>query len=99
MPRVVSTGWAMAPWPLLDQLAEPGGKQRLAVYLWLHRLSNGHLDGCWASVPALADHCGMSVNDVKLTLRWLIQAGWVQRISRPGMASGYCICPDQGGTH
>jgi hypothetical protein len=84
----------MAPWPLLDQLAEPGGKQRLAVYLWLHRYGNGRQDGCWASVQTLAAKCGMDAKHVKAALRWLLEAGWIERISRPGQTSFYFVKAD-----
>jgi len=94
MPRVVSTGWAMAPWPLLDQITEPGGKQRLAVYLWLHRYGNGRQEGCWASVQTLATKCGMDAKHVKAALRWLLDAGWIERISRPGQTSFYFVKAD-----
>ena len=94
MPRIVSTGWAMAPWPLLDQLAQPGGKQRLAVYLWLHRYGHGRQDGCWASVQTLATKCGMDAKNVKVALRWLLDAGWIERLSRPGQTSAYYVRAD-----
>lgn len=96
MPRIVSTGWAMAPWPLLDQLAEPGGKQRLAVYLWLYRYGHDRQDGCWVSVQTLATKCGMDAKDVKETLRWLLEAGWIERISRPGQTSAYYVRDENG---
>ncbi len=94
MPRAVSTGWAMAPWPLLDQIAEPGGKQRLAVYLWLHRYGHGRQEGCWASVQTLATKCGIKPAHVKEALRWLLDAGWIERISRPGQTSFYFVKAD-----
>jgi hypothetical protein len=84
----------MAPWPLLDQITEPGGKQRLAVYLWLHRYGNGRQEGCWASVQTLATKCGMDAKHVKTALRWLLDAGWIERISRPGQTSFYFVKAD-----
>ncbi len=84
----------MAPWPLLDQLAEPGGKQRLSVYLWLHRYGHGREDGCWASVQTLASKCGMDAKSVKGALRWLLETGWVERVSRPGRTSFYFVRAD-----
>ena len=94
MSRVSSTGWAMAPWPLLDQLAEPGGKQRLAVYLWLHRYGHGRQEGCWASIQTIATKCGIKPAHVKDALRWLLEAGWIERISRPGQTSFYFVKAD-----
>lgn len=94
MPRVANTGWAMAPYPLMDQVAGPGGKQRLIVYLFLHRHGYGSDRGCYASVTTLAEETGIARRDVIESLRWLVEEGWVSREQRPGMPSVYQVWAD-----
>lgn len=60
----------------MDQIAEPGGKQRVCVYLLLHRHGNGSPDGCYASVTTLSDELGSSRRDVMTAIHWLISNGW-----------------------
>jgi len=60
----------------MDQIAEPGGKQRVCVYLLLHRHGNGSPDGCYASVTTLSNELGSSRRDVMTAIQWLIANGW-----------------------
>jgi hypothetical protein len=60
----------------MDQIAEPGGKQRVCVYLLLHRHGNGSPDGCYASVTTLSHELGSSRRDVMTAIHWLISNGW-----------------------
>jgi hypothetical protein len=60
----------------MDQIAEPGGKQRVCVYLLLHRHGNGSPDGCYASVTTLSHELGSSRRDVMAAIQWLITNGW-----------------------
>jgi hypothetical protein len=60
----------------MDQIAEPGGKQRVCVYLLLHRHGNGSPDGCYASVTTLSSELGSSRRDVMAAIHWLITNGW-----------------------
>lgn len=76
MPRIRSTGFSICPHDLLDQIAEPGGKQRVCVYLLLHRHGNGSREGCYASVTTLAQELGSNRRDVMAAIRWLIDNGW-----------------------
>jgi hypothetical protein len=84
----------MAPYPLMDQVAEPGGKQRLIVYLFLHRHGFGSDRGCYASITTLAAETGIARRDVIESLRWLVEEGWVTREQRPGMPSVYQVWAD-----
>lgn len=94
MPRIRTTGWAMAPWPLMDQMNEPGGKQRLLVYLMLHKYGHGSADGCWVSTARLAVETGIKRDDVCLALAWLVNQGWIEREARPGKTSVYFVKAD-----
>jgi hypothetical protein len=76
MPRVRSTGFSICPHELLDQIAEPGGKQRVCVYLLLHRHGNASPQGCYASVTTLSKELGSSRRDVMASIHWLIDNGW-----------------------
>lgn len=76
MPRIRSTGFSICPHEILDQIAEPGGKQRACVYLLLHRHGNGSPQGCYASVTTLATELGSNRRDVMAAIHWLISNGW-----------------------
>jgi hypothetical protein len=76
MPRIRSTGFSICPHPLMDQMAEPGGKQRVCIYLLLHRYGNGSEQGCYASVTTMAKQLGMKRADVMAAITWLITNGW-----------------------
>lgn len=82
MPRVRSTGFAICPNDLLDQISSTGGKQRVCVYLMLHRYGNGSRDGCYASVSTLSNQLGMSRRHVMESVNWLLTNGWASY--RPG---------------
>lgn len=84
----------MAPYPLMDQVTEPGGKQRLILYLFLHRHGHGAREGCWASVRTLAAETGINRDDVCLALRWLVENGWAERETRVGKPSRYWLKAD-----
>jgi len=60
----------------MDQMAEPGGKQRVCIYLLLHRYGNGSEHGCYASVTTMAKQLGMKRADVMAAITWLIANGW-----------------------
>ena len=60
----------------MDQMAEPGGKQRVCIYLLLHRYGNGSEHGCYASVSTMAKQLGMKRADVMAAISWLIANGW-----------------------
>jgi hypothetical protein len=60
----------------MDQMAEPGGKQRVCVYLLLHRYGNGSDQGCYASVTTMAKQLGMKRHDVMAAINWLLTNGW-----------------------
>ena len=60
----------------MDQMAEPGGKQRVCIYLLLHRYGNGSEQGCYASVTTMAKQLGMKRADVMAAITWLITNGW-----------------------
>ena len=76
MPRIRSTGFSICPHGLLDQIAEPGGKHRVCVYLVLHRHGNASPHGCYASVTTLSKELGSSRRDVMAAIHWLIDNGW-----------------------
>ena len=60
----------------MDQMAEPGGKQRVCIYLLLHRYGNGSDQGCYASVTTMAKQLGMKRHDVMAAINWLLTNGW-----------------------
>jgi hypothetical protein len=76
MPRIRSTGFSICPHEIMDQIAEPGGKQRVCVYLLLHRHGNGSPDGCYASVTTLSKELGSTRRDVMAAIHWLMDNGW-----------------------
>jgi hypothetical protein len=60
----------------MDQMAEPGGKQRVCIYLLLHRYGNGSDQGCYASVTTMSKQLGMKRHDVMAAINWLLTNGW-----------------------
>jgi DNA-binding GntR family transcriptional regulator len=43
------------------------------------------------SICTLAVMCGMSPEDVRRSLRWLEEEGWIQQIQRPGSTSQFRV--------
>jgi hypothetical protein len=43
----------------------------------------------WISVAGLIDACKMNIHTIKSALKWLVDNGYVKRISRPGEVSHY----------
>jgi len=84
MPRIKSTGFSICPNPLLAGIAEPGGKQRVCVYLMLHRFGNGNEDGCYASVSTLSKALGINRRDVMAAISWLLANGWASYTTGEG---------------
>ena len=104
MPRIRTTGFSIAPHPLMDQMHTAAGTQRLKVDLVLHRHGNKSADGCFASVATIAKETGINRDDTCLTLKWLVENGWAVREARPGRTSTYYLRQDepthpQVGTH
>ncbi len=89
MPRVHVSGFAALPYALLDQLGDH--KNIGWLYLWLYRHGHGSAEGAWASISTLARECHMDPKAVKVALRWLVENGWAQRVSRPGRSSAYFL--------
>lgn len=84
MPRIRSTGFSICPHQLMDQIGDPGGKQRVCVYLVLHRYGNGSEQGCYASVTTLSGQLGMTRRDVMTAIHWLIDNGWASYTNGDG---------------
>jgi hypothetical protein len=49
--------------------------------------------GAWGSVKNMASLCKMDLERVKISLKDLIESGWIERISRPGFTSIYRLLP------
>lgn len=43
----------------------------------------------WISVAGLVDSCRMNIHTIKAALKWLVDNGYVRRISRPGQVTHY----------
>jgi hypothetical protein len=52
--------------------------------------------GAWGSVKNMATLCKMDLERVKISLKDLIESGWIERISRPGFTSIYRLLPQSG---
>jgi hypothetical protein len=52
--------------------------------------------GAWGSVKNMATLCKMDLERVKISLKDLIEFGWIERISRPGFTSIYRLLPQAG---
>ena len=51
------------------------------------------------SMSILAVMCGMSPEDVRRSLRWLEEEGWIQQIERPGATSLFRVFFERIGAH
>jgi DNA-binding MarR family transcriptional regulator len=51
------------------------------------------------SISILAVMCGMSPEDVRRSLRWLEEEGWIQQVERPGSTSLFRVFFERIGAH
>ncbi len=51
------------------------------------------------SISLLAVMCGMSPEDVRWSLRWLEEEGWIQRLEQPGTTSLFRVFFERIGAH
>lgn len=88
MQQITRTRFSMVPIELAEACADHKGW--LFVYIWLWHYA-GRDDQAFPSVQRLALECRMEDREVRRALAWLSEAGWVQRIDRPGRTTIYHI--------
>ena len=85
---VKSTGFAVIPYPLMEQ--HPDYKI-WGVYACLHRHGWNSSQGCFASVSTISKETGICEKVIQRTLSTLVSSGWIQVELRPGRSTVYHI--------
>lgn len=86
--KITRTQFSMVPIELAEACADHKGW--LFVYIWLWHYA-GRDDQAFPSVERLAVECRMKPADVRRALAWLYEAGWINRIDRPGRTTLYHV--------
>ena len=60
------------------------------VYGWLWHHA-GKDDAAFPTIETLSDECGMKGDDVRLSLKFLVRSGWIERHERPGLTPVYRV--------
>ena len=85
---VKSSGFAVAPYPLMDSDIEP---KAIIVYLWLHRFGWNSPKGCYASLQTISERSGISRKVVQRSIATLVSRGWIAVEHRPGDTAVYHV--------
>jgi hypothetical protein len=90
--RITRPRFAQVPIALLEACAERKGT--LFVYAWLWHYA-GQDDQAFPSITRLALECRMKVDDVRSSLRWLVENGWISRVDRAGQTALFHVRYEQ----
>jgi len=91
-PRITRARFAQVPIALLEACADRKGT--LFVYGWLWHYA-GLDDQAFPSINRLALECRMKAEDVRSSLRWLVENGWISRVDRPGQTALFHVRYEQ----
>ena len=91
-PRITRPRFAQVPIALLEACADRKGT--LFVYGWLWHYA-GLDDQAFPSITRLALECRMKPEDVRSSLRWLVENGWISRVDRPGQTALFHVRYEQ----
>ena len=90
--RITRPRFAQVPIALLEACADRKGT--LFVYSWLWHYA-GLDDQAFPSITRLALECRMKVDDVRSSLRWLVENGWISRVDRAGQTTLFHVRYEQ----
>ena len=90
--RITRPRFAQVPITLLEACADRKGT--LFVYAWLWHYA-GQDDQAFPSVNRLALECRMKPDDVRASLRWLAENGWITRVDRQGQTTLFHVRYEQ----
>ncbi|NDC35413.1 MAG: helix-turn-helix domain-containing protein [Synechococcaceae bacterium WB9_2_112] len=90
--RITRPRFAQVPIALLEACADRKGT--LFVYGWLWHYA-GLDDQAFPSITRLALECRMKPEDVRSSLRWLVENGWISRVDRPGQTALFHVRYEQ----
>ena len=90
--RITRPRFAQVPISLLEACADRKGT--LFVYSWLWHYA-GLDDQAFPSITRLALECRMKVDDVRSSLRWLVENGWISRVDRAGQTALFHVRYEQ----
>ena len=91
-PRITRPRFAQVPIALLEACADRKGT--LFVYAWLWHYA-GQDDQAFPSINRLALECRMKAEDVRSSLRWLVENGWISRVDRVGQTALFHVRYEQ----
>lgn len=90
--RITRPRFAQVPIALLEACADRKGT--LFVYAWLWHYA-GQDDQAFPSINRLALECRMKAEDVRSSLRWLVENGWISRVDRVGQTALFHVRYEQ----
>jgi len=90
--RITRPRFAQVPIALLEACADRKGT--LFVYAWLWHYA-GQDDQAFPSITRLALECRMKAEDVRSSLRWLVENGWISRVERVGQTALFHVRYEQ----
>ena len=90
--RITRPRFAQVPIALLEACADRKGT--LFVYSWLWHYA-GLDDQAFPSITRLALECRMKPEDVRSSLRWLVENDWISRVDRPGQTALFHVRYEQ----
>ena len=90
--RITRPRFAQVPITLLEACADRKGS--LFVYAWLWHYA-GQDDQAFPSINRLALECRMKPEDVRASLRWLVENGWITRVDRQGQTTLFHVRYEQ----
>ena len=90
--RITRPRFAQVPIALLEACADRKGT--LFVYAWLWHYA-GQDDQAFPSINRLALECRMKPEDVRASLRWLVENGWITRVDRQGQTTLFHVRYEQ----
>ena len=91
-PRITRPRFAQVPIALLEACADRKGT--LFVYAWLWHYA-GQDDQAFPSISRLALECRMKAEDIRSSLRWLVENGWISRVDRVGQTALFHVRYEQ----
>jgi len=91
-PRITRPRFAQVPIALLEACADRKGT--LFVYAWLWHYA-GQDDQAFPSITRLALECRMKSENVRSSLRWLVENGWISRVDRVGQTTLFHVRYEQ----
>ncbi len=86
--RLARSAFVQVPLDLLTVARDKKGLVFVYAWLWHHA---GATDTAFPTIATLEQECGMKGDDIRRSLRFLVDQGWIERHERPGAATVYHV--------